>query len=74
MEILKPADVLDVKSIQADFPILSHEIRPGLQVTYLDSTATTQKPIQVIAAMDDYYRMSNANIHRGIHHLAEEAT
>jgi cysteine desulfurase/selenocysteine lyase len=43
-------------------------------VTYLDSTATTQKPLQVINVMDDYYRKSNANIHRGIHHLAEEAT
>jgi cysteine desulfurase/selenocysteine lyase len=74
MEVLKPADVLDIKAIQGDFPILSHEIRPGLFVTYLDSTATTQKPLQVINAMDDYYRMSNANIHRGIHHLAEEAT
>ena len=45
-----------------------------MQVVYLDSTATTQKPIKVIAAMDDYYRLSNANIHRGIHYLAEEAT
>jgi cysteine desulfurase/selenocysteine lyase len=74
MEILKPADVVDIKKIKADFPILSHEIRPGVYVTYLDSTATTQKPLQVINAMDDYYRKSNANIHRGIHHLAEEAT
>lgn len=45
-----------------------------MQLVYLDSTATTQKPIKVIAAMDDYYRLSNANIHRGIHYLAEEAT
>ena len=74
MEILKPADIVDIKQIQSDFPILSREIRPGVQVTYLDSTATTQKPLRVINAMDDYYRMSNANIHRGIHHLAEEAT
>ncbi len=74
MGILKPADVVDIKKIKADFPILSHEIRPGVYVTYLDSTATTQKPLQVINAMDDYYRKSNANIHRGIHHLAEEAT
>jgi cysteine desulfurase/selenocysteine lyase len=74
MEILKPADVVDIKKIKADFPILSHEIKPGVYVTYLDSTATAQKPLQVIKAMDDYYRKSNANIHRGIHHLAEEAT
>jgi cysteine desulfurase/selenocysteine lyase len=43
-------------------------------LTYLDSTATSQKPVQVIDIMDDYYRRSNANIHRGIHVLAEEAT
>ena len=74
MEILKPADVVDIEKIQADFPILAHEIRPGMRVVYLDSTATTQKPLQVINAMDAYYRQSNSNIHRGIHHLAEEAT
>ena len=74
MEILKPADVIDVEKIQADFPILAHEIRPDMRVVYLDSTATTQKPLPVIDAMDAYYRQSNANIHRGIHHLAEEAT
>jgi cysteine desulfurase/selenocysteine lyase len=74
MDILKPSDVIDVEKIQGDFPILSHEIRPDMRVVYLDSTATTQKPLQVINAMDAYYRQSNANIHRGIHHLAEEAT
>ena len=74
METLKPADVLDLARIKADFPILSREVRPGIPVIYLDSTATSQKPIQVITAMDDYYRFSNANIHRGIHVLAEEAT
>ncbi len=74
METLKPNDIIDIKRIRADFPILSREIKPGIQVVYLDSTATTQKPIQVIAAMDDYYRQTNANIHRGIHTLAEQAT
>ena len=74
MQSLKPLDVVDINKIQADFPILSREIKPGVQITYLDSTATTQKPLQVIGAMDDYYRKSNANIHRGIHYLAEEAT
>lgn len=74
MEILKPKDAIDIHKIKADFPILSREIKPGLRVTYLDSTATTQKPIQVIDAMDDFYRNSNANIHRGIHYLAEEST
>jgi cysteine desulfurase/selenocysteine lyase len=74
MPTIKPLDVVDIDKIQADFPILSREIKPGTRVTYLDSTATTQKPLQVINAMDDYYRKSNANIHRGIHYLAEEAT
>lgn len=74
MESLKPSNVLDIRKIKADFPILTREIRPGLKVVYLDSTATTQKPYQVIEVMDKYYRLSNANIHRGIHMLAEEAT
>ena len=64
----------DVTRIRADFPILNREKRPGVPVTYLDSTATSQKPIAVIEAMDAFYRRSNANIHRGIHTLAEEAT
>ncbi|MBE0681376.1 MAG: cysteine desulfurase [Anaerolineales bacterium] len=65
---------LDVEQIRKDFPILERETRPGVRVTYLDSTATSQKPVQVIEAMNDYYRRSNANIHRGVHTLAEEAT
>jgi cysteine desulfurase/selenocysteine lyase len=64
----------DVQRIRADFPTLSREIRPGVPVAYLDSTATSQKPAAVLEAMDDFYRRSNANIHRGIHTLAEEAT
>ena len=65
---------LDVQRIRADFPILKREVRPGVQLVYLDSAATSQKPYLVIDAMDDYYRNHNANIHRGIHTLAEEAT
>lgn len=65
---------LDVIKIRKDFPILERELRPGVRVTYLDSTATSQKPVQVIQAMDDFYRRSNANIHRGVHALAEEST
>ena len=64
----------DITRIRADFPILSREIRPGVKVTYLDSTATAQKPQAVIEAMNAYYLHSNANIHRGVHTLAEEAT
>ena len=65
---------LDVSAIRRDFPILDREIRAGVALTYLDSTATSQKPLAVIEAMNDYYRCSNANIHRGVHALAEEAT
>jgi cysteine desulfurase/selenocysteine lyase len=65
---------LNIEKIRKDFPILNRETANGKRVIYLDSTATSQKPLQVIEAMDDYYRRSNANIHRGVHTLAEEAT
>jgi cysteine desulfurase/selenocysteine lyase len=65
---------LDVKRIRADFPILAREVHPGVPLVYLDSAATSQKPESVIASMADYYRMHNANIHRAVHTLAEEAT
>ncbi|OGO11399.1 MAG: cysteine desulfurase [Chloroflexi bacterium RBG_16_47_49] len=65
---------LDVARIKMDFPIFKREVHPGVPLVYLDSTATTQKPIQVIQAMDEYYRSYNANVHRGVHTLAEEAT
>lgn len=50
------------------------DVKPGLPLVYLDSAATSQKPEVVITAMDSYYRSMNANIHRGVHTLAEEAT
>ena len=65
---------INITDIRKDFPILGREVRPGVRLTYLDSTATSQKPLAVIEAMNDYYRHSNANIHRGVHTLAEEAT
>jgi cysteine desulfurase/selenocysteine lyase len=65
---------LDVLSIRKDFPILEREVRPGIPLVYLDSTATTQKPRPVLDAMESYYRLNNANVHRGVHTLAEEAT
>jgi cysteine desulfurase/selenocysteine lyase len=64
----------EVKKIRAQFPILEREVHPGVPLVYLDSAATSQKPRSVIQAMDEYYNRSNANIHRGIHVLAEEAT
>jgi cysteine desulfurase/selenocysteine lyase len=64
----------DIERIRADFPVLSRQVRPGIALVYLDSTATSQKPAVVIDTMDHFYRWSNANIHRGIHTLAEEST
>ena len=66
--------MLNVNEVRKDFPILKRETSPGVPLVYLDSTATSQKPLAVIEAMDSYYRRSNANIHRGVHTLAEEAT
>src|SRR6478672_935060 len=64
---------LDVYSIRKQFPVLSREVK-GKPLVYLDNAATTQKPQVVIDALVDYYSNYNANIHRGIHTLAEEAT
>src|SRR4051812_4756399 len=64
----------DVARVRKDFPILDREIRPGVPLVYLDSAATAQKPQAVLDAMRDYYERHNANVHRGIHTLAEEAT
>ena len=64
---------LDLERIRADFPILDREVG-GNPLTYLDSAATSQKPIQVMDAVDGYYRRSNANVHRGVHQLGNEAT
>jgi len=58
--------------VRADFPILAREIR-GRRLVYLDSASTSQKPASVLAALDDYYRNHNANIHRGVYTLAQEA-
>jgi len=60
-------------ALQRDFPILSRKIN-GNRLVYLDNAATTQKPKVVIDALDNYYRNQNANVHRGLHTLAEEAT
>ena len=66
--------MLNVPQIRLDFPILATEVYPGVPLVYLDSAASSQKPALVIEAMDDYYRHTNANVHRGIHRLSEEAT
>jgi len=64
---------LDIMTLREDFPIL-HQSVQDKPLCYLDNAATSQKPRQVIEAMDRYYRMDNANIHRGVHTLAERAT
>src|SRR6056297_3155825 len=78
---------LDVAAIREDFPILQRRVggrvtpdtigeddRDGQQVVYLDNAATTQKPRSVIDAIARYYERYNANVHRGIHHLSQEAS
>ncbi|RMG96987.1 MAG: cysteine desulfurase [Chloroflexi bacterium] len=66
--------MFDVDKIRADFPVLQEEVYPGVPLVYLDSAASSQKPLVVIEAMNEYYRRYNANVHRGIHRLSEEAT
>ena len=65
--------MFNVEDIRKDFPILSRKVN-GKDLVYLDSGATAQKPLQVIERVDDMLRMHNANIHRGVHHLSEQAT
>ncbi len=64
----------DIARIRDDFPILSTEVYPGVPLVYLDSAASSQKPLPVLAAMDEYYRHYHANVHRGVHRLSELAT
>ena len=71
--LLDISPLLDTAKIRADFPILN-EVINGKPLVYLDNAATTQKPRQVLDALMGYYEHSNANIHRGIHFLAEKAT
>jgi cysteine desulfurase/selenocysteine lyase len=62
------------ENIRKDFPILKRTVRDNKTLVYLDNASTTQKPNQVIDAINDYYRNHNANIHRAVYALAEEAT
>lgn len=66
--------MLNQQKIRSDFPILAREVHPQKLLVYMDSAATSQKPSSVIESMNAFYRQSNANTHRGIHVLAEEAT
>jgi cysteine desulfurase / selenocysteine lyase len=65
--------MFDVETVRKDFPILTRQVH-GRPLVYLDNAATTQKPRQVIDALVDYYERYNANVHRGLHTLAEEAS
>lgn len=77
MDQNKPLNSLSTKfnieKIRKDFPILSKKVN-GKPLVYLDNAATTQKPIQVIKRIEQYYKTENANVHRGVHHLSELAT
>ena len=64
----------NVANVRKDFPIFERTIRDGKKLVYLDSGATSQKPLSVIDAESDFYKFHNAAVHRGAHQLAEEAT
>ena len=68
------AEPFDVERVREEFPILDREVGDGQRLAYLDNAATSQTPDRVIDAMSDYYRGTNANVHRGIHHLSQEAS
>jgi cysteine desulfurase/selenocysteine lyase len=70
---ITPAREYDLAAIRRDFPILKRQVN-GHTLVYLDNAATSQKPVQVIAEITRYYRDYNANIHRGVHTLSQEAT
>ncbi|MER6715288.1 MULTISPECIES: cysteine desulfurase [unclassified Streptomyces] len=74
MSTLPSAGWLDTERIRADFPLLQRVLRSGSPLIYLDSAATTQKPLSVLDAERDFYLHHNAAVHRGAHQLAEEAT
>lgn len=66
--------VINIESIRNDFPILKRKVHKDKPLIYFDNAATSQKPIQVIEAISNYYLNYNSNIHRAVHELAEEAT
>lgn len=70
---IKGSRKLDIEKVRKDFPILETTVY-GHPLVYLDNAATTQKPLAVLKAMDDYYTTINSNVHRGVHHLSQLAT
>ena len=73
MDNQQPSRPFDVERIREDFPVLGREVN-GHPLVYLDNGASSQKPNQVIDRLDRYYRLEHANIHRGVHHLSQQAT
>ncbi len=73
MDNQQPSRLFDVEQIRKDFPVLGREVN-GHPLIYLDSGASSQKPNQVIDRLNRYYRLEHANIHRGVHHLSQQAT
>jgi cysteine desulfurase/selenocysteine lyase len=63
---------LNIEKIRTDFPILGVEVY-GKPLVYFDNGATTQKPLSVIKAVEDYYKEYNSNVHRGVHFLSQKA-
>src|SRR6476646_9436321 len=72
-KVAEAAAAFDVAKLREDFPILAERVH-GKPLVYLDNANTTQKPRQVLDALDHYYRADNANIHRATHLLSERAT
>jgi len=71
--VTSPAGSRSIDEIRAEFPILERRVN-GQPLAYLDNGATAQTPLQVLEAMDRYWTEHNANVHRGVHTLSEEAT
>ena len=72
-DTIKENRQLDIQRLRKDFPILETTVH-GYPLVYLDNAATTQKPLAVLNAMDEYYRTINSNVHRGVHYLSQAAT
>ena len=70
---IRAARAFDVQRVRKDFPVLNQKVH-GKPLVYLDNAATTQKPLAVMEAIENYYRHDNSNMHRGVHALSERAT
>mmetsp|Transcript_62781 Transcript_62781/g.204901 ORF Transcript_62781/g.204901 Transcript_62781/m.204901 type:complete len:361 (+) Transcript_62781:85-1167(+) len=74
LPVAEQRQAVDFKAAREDFPILREEQRPGVPIVYLDNAATSQKPLQVLAELDRFYRSDNSNVHCGMHTLSIRAT